>query len=84
MAKPESLVTVGDGRHPFSCTVCRGNLFVNREVKLNTSGAEFFNLGWANESAIGLVCQQCGYLHTFISGAIELWKPDHGYPAPEH
>jgi len=75
MSRRESRVTLGEDRRPFSCTVCRGNLFADREIKLNTSGAEFFNMGWANESATGLVCLQCGYVHIFISDAIELWKP---------
>lgn len=83
MARSASLVTVGDERHPFSCTVCRGTLFADREIKINTTGAEFFNMGWANESATGLVCERCGYLHTFMSEAIELWAPDRGYPPAE-
>jgi hypothetical protein len=60
--------------------VCGGNLFYDRTIKLNTTGAEFLGLGWANESADGLDCQQCGYLHVFVSGSIELWKQDRGYP----
>ena len=83
MSQRLSLVTVGPRRQPFACTVCRGQLFSAREVKLNTTGAEFFNMGWANASADGLVCDGCGYLHTFVSGAVELWKPDGGYPGAE-
>jgi hypothetical protein len=59
--------------------VCGGSRFFNREVKINTSGAELFNLAWANQSAIGLVCERCSYLHTFVSD-VELWDPDRGYP----
>jgi hypothetical protein len=81
VARRVSLVTVGTARHPFSCTFCHGKAFTDREVKLNTTGAEFFNMGWANQSATGLVCEQCGYFHTFMSGAVELWEPDRGYPA---
>jgi hypothetical protein len=72
-------VTVGSARHPFQCLVCHGRQFLDREVQINTSGAEFFNMGWANQSATGLVCQQCGYLHTFVSD-VELWDPKDGYP----
>ena len=79
MSRKSSLVTVGSVRHPFQCLVCRGRLFFDREVKINTSGAEFFNLAWANQSATGLVCEQCSYLHTFVSD-VELWDPDGGYP----
>jgi len=82
MSRKPSLVTLGDGRVPFTCLVCKGNLFYDREIKLNTTGAEFFNMSWANESADGLVCANCGYLQTFVSGAVELWKPGGGYPGP--
>ena len=57
-------------------------MFFDREIKLNSTDAEFFNLGWANESATGLICQQCGYLHTFVSDSVELWEPESGYPEP--
>jgi predicted nucleic-acid-binding Zn-ribbon protein len=80
MPRGPSLVTVGADRHRFTCTVCRGTLFHDREIKLNTTDAEFFGMAWANESADGLVCQQCGYLHAFVSGSVELWEPDGGYP----
>ena len=69
------LVTIGEENHPFSCTVCQGRLFADREVKLNTSGAEFFGLGWANQSARGLVCLRCGYVHLFMPGMIRMWEP---------
>ena len=80
MSGSPSLVTIGAGRLRFACPACKGNLFYDRQIKLNTTGAEFFNMGWANESADGLVCQRCGYLHTFVSGSVELWQPDGGYP----
>ena len=83
MSRRPLLVTVGHGRHPFGCTVCQGKLFSLREIKLNTTGAEFFNLGWANASANGLVCEGCGYLHTFVANSIELWEPEDGYPGPD-
>jgi hypothetical protein len=57
-------------------------MFIDREVKLNTTGAEFFGMGWANQSATGLICQVCGYVHVFAFGA-ELWDPLEGYPDPE-
>jgi hypothetical protein len=64
---------------PFTCNVCQGQLFTAREIKLNTTGAELFDLGWANKSAHGLVCFRCGYVHTFLN-KIEYWKPEGGYP----
>jgi hypothetical protein len=80
MSKKPVLVTVGTDRRRFACLVCRGALFYDREIKLNTTGAEFFDFGWANESADGLVCDGCGYLHTFVRGSVEMWKADGGYP----
>jgi hypothetical protein len=67
-------------RKPFRCLVCRGSLFSQREVKLNTSGMEFFDLGWANASALGVVCEACGHIHEFVGDAVELWEPESGYP----
>jgi hypothetical protein len=76
-AKPR-LATVF--RQPFQCHVCEGRTFLDREVKLNTSGMEFLGLAWANPSAVGLVCLTCGYVHLFVEGPLELWKEDGGYP----
>ncbi|MFB9569881.1 hypothetical protein [Saccharopolyspora hordei] len=65
----------------FRCLVCGGALFHRREVKLNSTGAELFNLAWANASATGLVCAECGYVHEFAgSRRPELWKQSRGYP----
>ena len=80
MSRGPSLVTIGVGRHRFTCSVCKGSQFWDREIKLNSTGAEFFNMGWANQSATGLVCDQCGYVHMFASD-VELWKPADGYPS---
>jgi hypothetical protein len=76
MARKPSLVTVGRARHPFYCSVCQGSLFRDREIKLSTVGADVLRLGWANQSVTGLVCEQCGYIHMFMSAAIKLWDPD--------
>jgi hypothetical protein len=43
------LVTVR-GR-ALRCVVCGDREFSAREVKLNSTGAEFLGLGWANRSA---------------------------------
>lgn len=78
MKRKAALVTINGT--PFRCQVCTSGLFFDREVKLNTTGAELFDFGWANQSATGLVCAQCGYVHLFLNNSIELWKPDSGYP----
>ncbi len=54
------------------CLVCGGREFFDREVKLNSSGMEFFGLAWANRSALGLLCASCGYVHEFVGDAVIL------------
>lgn len=50
----------------FSCQICDNKWFWRREAQLNTPVATFFNLDWANQSAVCLVCKQCGYIHWFL------------------
>ncbi len=64
--------TVGD--RTLACLICQGTLFWNREIKLNSTGAELFDLGWANASATGLICCACGYVHEFLGDSVKLWK----------
>jgi predicted nucleic-acid-binding Zn-ribbon protein len=71
-----SAVTATVDDRPVRCAICGGTQFWDREVKLNTTGAEFFDLGWANESGLGLVCLSCGYLHTFVGDVVQLWNAD--------
>lgn len=47
------------------CQFCRHDYFSLHRFKLNTGESEFFNLAWADESAVCLVCEQCGYIHWF-------------------
>ncbi len=35
----------------FACLVCGNDRFWDREVKLNSTGAELLDVGWANQSA---------------------------------
>ncbi|HXP21569.1 MAG TPA: hypothetical protein VN840_18150 [Streptosporangiaceae bacterium] len=79
MSRAPVLVTIGKQR-PFSCTVCRGTLFYDRQVQLNTRGLEFMRLEWMNKSGISLICARCGYMHTFVNDAIEMWEQEGGYP----
>jgi hypothetical protein len=71
MAKPVR-AAIGDAW--ITCGFCQGDLFRDREVKLNSSGMELLNLGWANESATGLVCWRCGYVQLFINDDLNLYK----------
>jgi len=62
--------TIGDKR--ITCLVCGGNEFWDREIKLNTTGMELFDMAWANKSALGLVCAACGYVHEFLGDAVQM------------
>ncbi|MFF7438940.1 hypothetical protein [Streptomyces sp. NPDC008122] len=55
------------GEHPILCLMCDNDTFRKREVKLNSTGMELFDLAWANESATGLICRSCGYVHLFVN-----------------
>src|SRR5438034_678796 len=52
---------------PLRCLVCGGPEFWHREVKLNSTGMELFDLGWANQSALGLLCATRGCA-TLVAG----------------
>jgi hypothetical protein len=80
MSRSPSLVTVGPQRVPLHCLVCQGQLFTDREIKLNTSGMEFLGMEWANRSGTALICDTCSFVHTFAGGEFELWAPGGGYP----
>ena len=47
------------------CLMCGGTQFENKAWKLNTSGMEFMDLGWANKTATCLVCAHCRFIHWF-------------------
>lgn len=68
------LATVLD--QPLRCIVCGGEEFWDREVKLNSTGMEILDLGWANQSALGLICARCGYVHEFVGDAVRLWTSE--------
>ena len=50
----------------LKCHVCGNDTFWTRTAKLNTTVAEFLDLGWANQSADCYVCSKCGYVHWFL------------------
>ncbi|MGW8375502.1 hypothetical protein [Streptomyces sp. ODS28] len=57
-----------------TCQVCGAEEFRERGVKLNSTGMEFMSLAWADESATGLICLTCGYVHLFAGGALTVQK----------
>jgi predicted nucleic-acid-binding Zn-ribbon protein len=65
---------------PLRCLVCGNATFWDREIKLNSTGMELLDLGWANRSAVGLICADCGFVHEFVGDAVALWESDGGYP----
>jgi hypothetical protein len=58
----------------LTCQVCGSDLFRAREVMLNSVGLEFFKMAWADETARGLICQHCGYVHLFANKNIKLYR----------
>jgi hypothetical protein len=60
----------------ITCQICRGDLFRERSVMLNSVGMEFMKMAWADETATGLICRQCGYVHLFVNRDIQLYKAD--------
>ncbi|RZS77520.1 hypothetical protein EV189_4028 [Motilibacter rhizosphaerae] len=59
----------------FGCPACRGATFRLRMIKLNTSGAELFDLGWANKESAGLICERCGHIAEFVvTDALSLYQ----------
>ena len=48
------------------CQVCGHDEFHRRDAQLNTAVATFFNMDWANSSALCYVCDRCGYIHWFL------------------
>ncbi|HXB48058.1 MAG TPA: hypothetical protein VNW50_09880 [Streptosporangiaceae bacterium] len=73
------LVTIGSGRRRFTCHVCQGTVFSGYKVKLNTAVAYRLGDQFA-EDGISLVCSDCRYVHTFVPGAVQVWKVRDGYP----
>jgi predicted nucleic-acid-binding Zn-ribbon protein len=61
----DGCVAVTVSGKPLSCVVCGNVAFHERDSLLNTRLATFFNLDWANASAINYICSRCGYIHWF-------------------
>jgi len=60
----------------FTCSVCSGQAFAHRAIKLNTTGATFLGFDWANADSDGLACLQCGRLYEFAHGFIRVQDLD--------
>ncbi|MEU1596483.1 hypothetical protein ABZ468_27410 [Streptomyces sp. NPDC005708] len=73
MAKP---VRAALGEIWITCQICKGDVFRERDVLLNSAGMEFMKLAWADEKATGLICWRCGYVHLFVDSDIKLYRVD--------
>lgn len=49
-----------------TCSHCGGDVFYTASALLNTPGATFLGLGWANRSAEVNTCAECGHLEWFV------------------
>lgn len=48
------------------CSCCQNDTFDKDYRQLNTKGATFFNLDWANRAATILICKQCSFISWFM------------------
>jgi hypothetical protein len=55
------------GNASIACPCCQNDTFDIDFRQLNTSGASFFGLDWANKNATILICQRCTYISWFMS-----------------
>ena len=66
MFKKQGAVHVTVGKQELTCPFCAHTEFVEREIQLNTAGMSLLGLDWANKSARGFVCMQCGRVEMFV------------------
>lgn len=50
---------------PVVCAHCGGDRFRRRPAQLNTAGATFLNLDFANKTAYAYICVECGKIEWF-------------------
>lgn len=65
MAREESQEVLKHGKK-LLCAVCEHDRFWSRTTLMNTKGATFFGVDWANKEAVNYVCEQCGYIFWFF------------------
>ncbi len=61
----EAAVTIKNKK--LQCSHCGHDKFSKREGLLNTTWVMFFRFGFWNRSASCFVCQDCGFVHWFVS-----------------
>jgi len=50
----------------LTCPICNNNTFNSRKTQLNTKGASFLGVDWANKNAQNYICSNCGYIYWFL------------------
>ncbi|MFW5774680.1 MAG: hypothetical protein ACOCW2_00200 [Chitinivibrionales bacterium] len=48
---------------PFTCHVCQNDRFIKKSAQMSFAGGSF--LGRSQESLTVLICNKCGYVHSF-------------------
>lgn len=64
----------------LACAQCGGLRFLQREIKMTTTGMTFFDMDWANKSADGAICLRCGFVHTFMGRGLQWLQPEQVKP----
>ncbi|MFP4415648.1 MAG: hypothetical protein ACOC4C_04820 [Fibrobacterota bacterium] len=49
--------------YPFTCHVCQNDRFIQKSAHMSFAGGSF--LGRSQESLTVLICNKCGYVHSF-------------------
>ncbi|MCE2614066.1 hypothetical protein LVD13_13910 [Flavobacteriaceae bacterium D16] len=65
-SKEETPVKVEVHGKPLQCRICDHDTFYKRRSQLNTQLATFFNVDWANRSAVCYVCAKCSHIDWFL------------------
>jgi DNA-directed RNA polymerase subunit RPC12/RpoP len=55
------------GGREVPCPVCGHDRFWKRKSLMNTRGATFFGLDWADQAATNYVCGECGHVLWFLN-----------------
>ncbi|MED1951737.1 hypothetical protein [Brevibacillus centrosporus] len=50
----------------ITCPCCQNDTFDKDYRQLNSRGATFFGLDWANKEASILICKRCSYILWFM------------------
>jgi len=60
------------GDTDITCPCCQNDTFDKDYRQLNTKGATFFNLDWANRDATILICKKCTHISWFMKDPVSV------------